>query len=58
LANLSGADSQEIVKLAKIEAVVAEAQQIFKKKFSPEMKANWRAYPNNLGHKDSAGCFR
>ena len=22
------------------------------------MKADWRAYPNNLNHKDWAGCFR
>jgi len=22
------------------------------------MKADWRAYPNNLGHKDWPGCFR
>ena len=22
------------------------------------MKADWRAYPDNLGHKNWAGCFR
>jgi hypothetical protein len=22
------------------------------------MKADWRAYPNNIGHKEWAGCFR
>ncbi|MBI3449284.1 MAG: NapC/NirT family cytochrome c [Acidobacteria bacterium] len=24
----------------------------------PEMKISWGAYPNNLGHMDSPGCFR
>lgn len=24
----------------------------------PEMKASWRAHPNNVGHRDSPGCFR
>jgi hypothetical protein len=22
------------------------------------MKVNWRVYPDNIGHKDSDGCFR
>ena len=22
------------------------------------MKAKWSAYPNNIGHRDSPGCFR
>jgi hypothetical protein len=24
----------------------------------PDMKTDWRVHPNNIGHKDSAGCFR
>jgi hypothetical protein len=24
----------------------------------PEMKADWRAYPENIGHKEWPGCFR
>jgi hypothetical protein len=43
---------------AKVEQLVAEAQQIYRNNFFPEMKADWRAYPNNVGHKNSAGCFR
>jgi hypothetical protein len=37
---------------------VAEAQQIYQHNFFPEMKADWRAYPDNISHKDWAGCFR
>ena len=24
----------------------------------PEMNLTWKAYPDSIGHKDSAGCFR
>src|SRR5512136_2266084 len=24
----------------------------------PDMKTDWQVHPNNIGHKDSAGCFR
>ena len=37
-----------------IEAV----QRIYTNNFFPQMKATWRAYPNNIGHKDWPGCFR
>lgn len=45
-------------KEAKIEQVIATAHAIFKTNFFPEMKADWRSYPNNIGHKESEGCFR
>jgi nitrate/TMAO reductase-like tetraheme cytochrome c subunit len=38
--------------------LVDEVQQIYRVNFFPEMRADWRAYPDNLNHKDSAGCFR
>ncbi|MCF7669945.1 MAG: cytochrome C [Verrucomicrobia bacterium] len=38
--------------------VVSAAQSMFKHNFFPEMKADWKAYPNNIGHKTSKGCFR
>jgi nitrate/TMAO reductase-like tetraheme cytochrome c subunit len=41
-----------------VEKVVAEVQQIYRDNFFPEMKANWAAYPENIGHKDWMGCFR
>lgn len=43
---------------AKIDSLVAEAQAIYQSNFFPEMKAHWRAYPDNIGHKNWAGCFR
>ncbi len=39
-------------------AVVRAVQQIYSANFFPEMKADWRAYPDNLNHKDGPGCFR
>ncbi len=42
----------------KVDALVSSAQEIFKQTMFPEMKADWRAYPNNISHKDWAGCFR
>jgi nitrate/TMAO reductase-like tetraheme cytochrome c subunit len=42
----------------KIGAVIETAQGIYKRNFFPEMKTDWRAHPNNIGHKEWAGCFR
>jgi hypothetical protein len=38
--------------------IVASAQRVFSESFFPEMKADWRAYPDNKGHKEWPGCFR
>lgn len=38
--------------------LVTEVQNIYSQNFFPEMKADWRAYPENIGHKDWPGCFR
>lgn len=44
------------------EALLAEAitelQAIYSVNFFPKMKADWSAYPSNIGHKNWAGCFR
>jgi nitrate/TMAO reductase-like tetraheme cytochrome c subunit len=45
-------------KEPKIDQVIAATHAIFKTNLFPEMKADWRSYPNNIGHKESAGCFR
>jgi nitrate/TMAO reductase-like tetraheme cytochrome c subunit len=45
-------------KLAGIDGLVTEAQQIYGANFFPEMKTDWRVHPDNIGHKISAGCFR
>ncbi|MFI5335742.1 MAG: cytochrome c3 family protein [Opitutales bacterium] len=39
-------------------AAVAEVQKIYSEIIFPERKADWRIYPNNIGHKDWPGCFR
>jgi nitrate/TMAO reductase-like tetraheme cytochrome c subunit len=42
----------------KVKEVVAEAQAIYKANFFPEVKADWRSYPDHLSHKNWEGCFR
>ncbi|MCI0744330.1 MAG: NapC/NirT family cytochrome c [Verrucomicrobia subdivision 3 bacterium] len=42
----------------QLAGLVTEAKAIFARNFFPEMKADWRAYPDNIGHKDWGGCFR
>lgn len=42
----------------RVESLIAEARTIYQQNFFPEMKADWRAHPNFIGHKDSNGCFR
>jgi len=43
---------------SKVDTLVSAAQSIYKRNFFPEMKSDWRQYPNNLGHKNWTGCFR
>ena len=45
-------------KRASIENAIAEIQRIYQVNFFPEMKTNWQAHPNNIGHLRSSGCFR
>ena len=42
----------------KLDATVTEVLTIFRSNFFPEMKVDWSKYPENIGHLDSAGCFR
>jgi hypothetical protein len=42
----------------RIRQTIEVVQQIYTINFFPEMKADWRAYPDHLGHKDWLGCFR
>ncbi len=37
---------------------VEELQTIYWRNIFPEMKVDWRAYPDNVGHRDFPGCFR
>jgi hypothetical protein len=40
------------------DATIAEAQSIYRNNFFPEMHADWRSYPDHIGHKEWDGCFR
>jgi hypothetical protein len=42
----------------EIEDAVYVITDIYKKNFFPEMKVSWKAYPDNIGHWISPGCFR
>ncbi len=42
----------------EVDKLITEVQTIYRQNFFPEMKADWRAYPENIGHKDWPGCFR
>jgi len=42
----------------RIKPAIQAVQTIFKKNFFPEMKVNWKVYPNNIGHMYWPGCFR
>jgi hypothetical protein len=41
-----------------INAAIAEIQLLYRLTATPEMKVTARTYPDHLGHRDFAGCFR
>jgi nitrate/TMAO reductase-like tetraheme cytochrome c subunit len=41
-----------------VRQAVEELQKIYQTNFFPEMKVQWRAYPNNVGHTLFPGCYR
>ncbi|MBP7826766.1 MAG: NapC/NirT family cytochrome c [Verrucomicrobia bacterium] len=43
---------------ARTRTAVAAVQEIYRQNFFPLMNADWRAYPEHIGHKDWPGCFR
>jgi hypothetical protein len=43
---------------SELPGAIEEVQKIFANTIFPERKADWRVYPNNIGHKDWPGCFR
>jgi len=45
-------------KRASVDGAIAEVQRIYQRNFFPEMKTDWQAHPNNIGHVRSSGCFR
>ncbi len=42
----------------ELPATISAVQQLYATNIFPERKADWRVYPNNIGHKDWPGCFR
>ena len=44
--------------LALIHNAVQGIQNVFKKNIFPEMRVNWKVYPNHIGHLEFDGCFR
>jgi len=43
---------------ARLDATIKEVQSLYSGNFFPEMKVSWSEYPNHIGHKITAGCFR
>jgi hypothetical protein len=44
--------------LKELDATISEVQRIYSRNFFPEMSVRWAEYPNLIGHKITAGCFR
>ena len=45
-------------KSESISGAVAELQRVYQTYFFPEMKTDWKAHINNIGHYNAQGCFR
>jgi ABC-type phosphate transport system substrate-binding protein len=43
---------------AQANPIINEAQAIYRQNFFPEVKVDWRTYPDFVGHKNWNGCFR
>ncbi|NQU86447.1 MAG: NapC/NirT family cytochrome c [Mariniphaga sp.] len=44
--------------LSAINTAIEEIKIDYSKNIFPFMKASWKAYPNNIGHMESDGCYR
>ena len=49
---------EEYGKEEGVEDLTSELLRIYEANFFPQMNADWSHYPNNIGHKNWAGCFR
>jgi hypothetical protein len=45
-------------KKESINRSIQAIQTIYKNNMFPEMNSSWKAYPDHIGHMNSAGCFR
>jgi nitrate/TMAO reductase-like tetraheme cytochrome c subunit/mono/diheme cytochrome c family protein len=41
-----------------VEAAVTALQDAYSRSVFPEQNSDWTAHPNNVGHQETAGCFR
>jgi hypothetical protein len=41
-----------------VQETTKQIQKIYSQNFFPEMKVNWKVYPNNIGHTLFPGCYR
>jgi hypothetical protein len=41
-----------------VSQAITEVKKIYSNNFFPEMKADWRRYPSNIGHTVFPGCYR
>ena len=58
LANIATYLREKYPSRPGVEGLVQQVQTIYQQSFFPEMKADFRAYPENTGHKEWPGCFR
>lgn len=47
-----------VARADDIAEAITTAQRLFSTNIFPEMKVNWREFPDNIGHLNSPGCFR
>jgi hypothetical protein len=45
-------------KKTEITRMVSELQGVYSRNYFPSMNANWKAFPDNIGHMYFLGCFR
>lgn len=45
-------------RAGSIRQAIAEVRAVYHRSFFPRMNVDYRSYPNNIGHKYFAGCFR
>ena len=45
-------------KSVAVQQATSEVQRLYACNIFPEMRVDWRAHPNHIGHLSSAGCFR
>jgi len=41
-----------------VASAITVLQRAYDRNYDPAMKVNWKNFPNNQGHRFSAGCFR